>query len=220
MDGAGAPAHDVPGLPPKRKSFPIGDEGAGGAAFHSAQTAWTRYFARTGKALTGAAQYKSEVAKYKGEVKKYGFGANITADVACPPAHDVPGLPPKRKSFPSYDGGDGGAAFHSAKAAWYFARTGNELTDAAQYQGEVKKYDREAKRARPDPARVARDARWAADDVRLAALESEAEAVRSRARFGWLAPRAAAWSVLRARVSCAHPLTRAVRAGVGGAVPC
>ena len=142
-----------------------------------------------------------------------------TMDGADAPAHDVPGLPPKRKSFTG-DGGGGGAAFCSAKAAWYFARTGKALTGATQYWSEVRKHDREAKRARPDPARVARDARWAADDVRLAALESEAEAVRSRARFGWLAPRAAAWSVLRARVSCAHPLTRAVRAGVGGAVPC
>jgi len=143
-----------------------------------------------------------------------------TMDGADASAHDVPGLPPKRKSFPIGDEGAGGAAFHSAQTAWYFARTGKAFTGAAQYRCEVEKHRREAKRARPDPARVARDARWAADDVRLAALESEAEAVRSRARFGWLAPRAAAWSVLRARVSCAHPLTRAVRAGVGGAVPC
>ena len=102
-------------------------------------------------------------------------------------AHDVPGLPPKRKSFTG-DGGGGGAAFRSAKAVWYFARTGKALTGDTQYRSEVRKHDREAKRARPDPAQVARDARWAADDVRWAALESEAEAVRARARFGLRGP--------------------------------
>jgi len=77
-----------------------------------------------------------------------------TMDGAGEPAYD-PGPPPIRKAFPIGDGGAGKALFLSAKTAWYTARTGNELTGATQYKGEVAKYHRDAKRQRTQGAAAA-----------------------------------------------------------------